>query len=125
MPQSPTKSPQSPTKSPKKGSKTRARDVLQLPKPYCYMKSDTIKRWNAHYEQGKSLEEDEKDYQLFKTVEFTHALILKVNQLSKQVRMKKMFDDPKSNLSLFPRWSHNFSLRELPQIQPFFKKCLT
>ena len=86
MPQSPTKSPQSPTKSPsKKGAKTRARDVLQLPKPYSYMKSDTIKRWNAHYEQGKSLEEDEKDYQLFKAVEFTHALILKVNQLSKQV----------------------------------------
>ncbi len=48
-------------------------------------KSDTIKRWNGHYDQGKSLEGDEKDHAMFKQVEFTHALILKVNQLSKQV----------------------------------------
>jgi hypothetical protein len=65
--------------------KTKARDVLQLPKPYCYIKSDTVKRWNAHYEQGTPLEGDEKDIQHFKAVDFSHALILKVHQLSKQV----------------------------------------
>ena len=36
----------------------------------------------------------------------------------------KSFVDPKSNFFLFPKWSHNFSLREFPQTNPFFKKCL-
>lgn len=76
----------SPSKSPtKRGTKSKARDVLQLPKPYNAIKSDTVKRWNSHWEKGSSLENDEKDFQLFQMVEFTHALVLKVNQLSKQV----------------------------------------
>ena len=33
------------------------------------------------------MEGDDKDLQLFQLVEFTHALVLKVNQLSKQVKI--------------------------------------
>jgi len=86
LPRSPSKSPsKSPTRSPSK-RRTRARDVLQLPKPYSLIKSDMVKRWNLHYEKGTSpSEDDEKELQLFKSVEYTHALVLKVNQLSKQV----------------------------------------
>lgn len=87
-PRSPSKSPsKSPTRSPsKRGSRARARDVLQLPKPYSLIKSDMVKRWNIHYEKGTSPpDDDEKESQLFKSIEYTHALVLKVNQLSKQV----------------------------------------
>ena len=37
----------------------------------------------------------------------------------------RSFVDPKSNFSLFPRWSHNLSWREFPQTHPWFKKFIT
>ena len=44
---------------------------------------------------------------------------------AKVMNLKKHFVDPKSNFSLFPRWFHNFSQREFPQTNPFFKKFVT
>ena len=86
-PGSPTRSP---TKSPRKrGSK--ARDVLTLPKPYSHLKSDQIKRWNKEMLEGKVVGADnEAELELFKSVNFTNALVLKINQLAKQVTLIKI-----------------------------------
>lgn len=89
-PDSPTKYPDSPTKSPtkrspRKGFRSRGKDVLQLPKPYNNLKSDMIKRWvkdlHSHRKPGA---EDEEEEAFFKSIQFSHALVLKVNQLCKQ-----------------------------------------
>ena len=88
---SPTKEAGSPTrspiKSPRKGHRSKARDVLTLPKPYSGLKSDQIKRWNKEMLDGKVIGADnEAELELFKTIFFTNALVLKTNQLAKQVR---------------------------------------
>ena len=84
------RNPGSPTKSPSKSptkrsglSKTRARDVLQLPKPYNNLKSDSIKKWTKLLMAGKPI--DEEEHPTFSEIRFSNALILKVNQQCKQV----------------------------------------
>ena len=80
---SPTRSP---TKSPRKGRRSKAKDVLALPKPYCNLKSDQIKKWNKELIEGNTVGADnEAELELFKTILFTNALVLKTNQLAKQV----------------------------------------
>ena len=59
-------------------------------------------------------------YIFFYEVSLTAGLIC-----SNFLTRKKTFCRPKSNFSLFPRWSHNFSYRENPQTHPFFKKFIT
>ena len=71
----------SPTKSPRK--KIRARDVLQLPKPYDNVKSDIIKKWLKEIDAGNPI--DEEAHPTYSQLRFCNALIQKVNQLSKQV----------------------------------------
>lgn len=76
----------SPTKGGSPRKKGKARDVLTLPKPYNALKSDQIKRWNKELLEGKVVGADnEAELELFKSVCFTNALVLKVNQLAKQV----------------------------------------
>jgi hypothetical protein len=93
-PQSPTKNIGSPTKSPTKGSPRkkaggRQKDVLQLPQPYCSLKSDQIKRWYKELSAGQVIGADnEAELEFFKMISFTNAFVLKVNQLSKQVCSK-------------------------------------
>lgn len=87
---SPTKETASPTrspiKSPRKGQRSKARDVISLPKPYNTLKSDQIKRWNKEMLDGKVVGADnEAELELFKSICFTNALVLKINQLAKQV----------------------------------------
>ena len=62
----------------------RARDVLQLPKPYDNIKSDIVKKWLKVLNAGGTI--DVEEYPHFKKIKFSNALILKVNQLCKQVR---------------------------------------
>jgi hypothetical protein len=60
---------------------------LTLPKPYSHLKSDQIKRWNKEMLEGKVIGADnETELELFKSVNFTNALVLKINQLAKQVK---------------------------------------
>ena len=84
-PGSPTRSP---SKSPRKGHRSKARDVLTLPKPYSHLKSDQIKRWNKEMIEGKVIGADnEAEKELFDSINFTNALVLKINQLAKQVNI--------------------------------------
>ena len=71
----------SPTKSPRK--KARARDVLTLPKPYNNLKSDVLRKWLKELNAGNQV--DIEVYPNFKQIRFSNALILKTNQLLKQV----------------------------------------
>ena len=60
--------------------------MLTLPKPYSHLKSDQIKRWNKQLIEGEVIGADnEAEQELFKCVSFTNALVLKINQLAKQV----------------------------------------
>jgi len=72
----------SPSKSPRKTARSRARDVLTLPKPYDQVKSDVIKKWLKALNAGETV--DPEVYPTFKDIRFCNALILKVNQLCKQ-----------------------------------------
>ena len=83
---SPSKSPtRSPIKSPRKG-RSKAKDVLTVPKPYCNLKSDQIKKWNKELIEKRVIGADnEAEQELFNSIKFTNALVLKVNQLAKQV----------------------------------------
>ena len=73
-------------KSPRKGRRSKAKDVITLPKPYALLKSDQIKRWTKEMQEGKVIGADnEAELEFFKSVHFTNALVLKMNQLAKQV----------------------------------------
>jgi|ERR1712062_551898 len=89
-PGSPSKSPtRSPIKSPRKG-RSKAKDVLTVPKPYCNLKSDQIKKWNKELIEKRVIGADnEAEQELFNSIKFTNALVLKVNQLAKQGLMDK------------------------------------
>ena len=76
----------SPKKSVKKKKKRTARDVIELPFPYNTIKSDDLKYWCKELAATKKLDVEADRNQLVKDLAFTNAMVLKMNQIAKQVR---------------------------------------
>ena len=72
-----------------------------VPKPYCNLKSDQIKKWNKEMIEKQVVgASNEAEQELFNSIKFTNALVLKVNQLAKQVSEKDF-------IQVYLRVSHN------------------
>ena len=81
-----TQPPPSPTKKPAKRTTIKARDVIELPKPYNRIRSDDVKRWDKELKESGTIDEKAEGNLIMKEMSFTNALVLKTNQLAKQVR---------------------------------------
>ena len=83
--QTTTDPPSSPSKRGRCYRRCRAHDILELTSPYNQIKSDDVKRWKKKKEQNDDGTAN-KEGDILETIAFTNALVLKVNQLSKQVK---------------------------------------
>ena len=57
-----------------------------MPQPYNELSSDSVKRWTKELEAKGFIDEEAEGNEKLKELTFTNGLVLKINQLSKQVR---------------------------------------
>ena len=65
--------------------RTKAKDIIELPKPYNIISSDDIKRWDREIRESGAIDEEAEINAIVPQMAFTNALVLKMNQLTKQV----------------------------------------